>query len=222
MLDQLFDIDPQGDVLLVLRRPNLQHLVWGQAGSDSQKAGNNADPTKEEEVRFRLSSRHLSLASPVFNAMLSGGWKESTMVPQQPGTSANEKAFKNDTDLRYEITATEWDVKVLALLINIIHGRHRQVPHSVDIETLGRFCTLVDYYECHETVEFAAHAWINKLGQALPRTHGRESTIWLLVSWVFSLATTFQKMTELAIREGQGPLETMSLPVPPTLLSMDS
>lgn len=110
MQEQTFELDPQGDMLLVLRRPNLQHLDWGQADSqeprddsstDSQEPRDNArgiaepesehatdeneystDQDEDEEVRFRLSSRHPSLASPVFNTMLSGGWKESTISAQ--------------------------------------------------------------------------------------------------------------------------------------------
>ncbi|OAA37007.1 hypothetical protein NOR_07283 [Metarhizium rileyi] len=158
------------------------------------------------EVHFRLSSRHLSLASHVFNTMLCGCWKEST---------------KKDTglQLRYEIAATEWNTEVFLLLMNIVHGHHRQVPPSVDIDTFGEFSILVDYYKCHEITEFFAHLWADKLRCNLPTSYGRHSTIWLFVSWVFSIPDIFKKMTELAMKESQGPLETMCLPLPPTLLS---
>ncbi|KID63607.1 uncharacterized protein G6M90_00g064680 [Metarhizium brunneum] len=222
MQEQTFELDPQGDVLLVLRRPNLQHLDWGQADEHAtDEHGYSTDQDEEKEVRFRLSSRHLSLASPVFNTMLSGGWKESTISPQQPGTTSNEKIDKNDAalPLRYEITATEWDVNVFILLMNILHGHHREVPYSVDIETLARFSVLVDYYDCHEITEFFANIWIEYLQLSLPTAYGRDSTIWLFVSWVFSSENIFKQMTRLAMTDSQGPLETVCLPLPPELLT---
>jgi hypothetical protein len=32
------------------------------------------------DIRFRLSSKHLKSASPVFKAMLDGNWKESNLT----------------------------------------------------------------------------------------------------------------------------------------------
>lgn len=195
MQEQTFELDPQGDVLLVLRRPNLQHLGWGQADEHAtDEREYSTDQDEDEEVRFRLSSRHLSLASPVFETMLSGGWKESTISAQQPGTASNEKIDKKDAalPLDYEITATEWDVNVFILLMNILHGHHREVPHSVDIETLAKFSVLVDYYDCHEITDLFANIWIEDLQLCLPTVYGRHSTIWLFVSWVFSDENIFK------------------------------
>ncbi|KID64478.1 hypothetical protein MAN_06652, partial [Metarhizium hybridum] len=194
MQEETFELDPQGDVLLVLRRPNLQHLGWGQADEHAtDEREYSTDQDEDEEVRFRLSSRHLSLASPVFETMLSGGWKESTISTQQPGTASNEKIDEKDAalPLDYEITATEWDVNVFILLMNILHGHHREVPHSVDIEALAKFSVLVDYYDCHEITEFFADIWIEDLQLCLPTVYGRDSTIWLFVSWVFSSENIF-------------------------------
>lgn len=159
-----------------------------------------------EEVKFRLSSRHLCLASPVFSAMLCGGWKES--------------AGSVESQSSYKIGATDWNTEAFLLLMNIIHGHHRKVPRFVDLDTLAQLSILVDYYKCHEITEFFAHLWMDELSFALPTSYGRESVIWLSVSWVFSKADIFEKMTELALKESEKPLETMCLPLPSKLLSM--
>ncbi|KAL6897660.1 hypothetical protein GGI43DRAFT_409566 [Trichoderma evansii] len=229
-----YELDPRGDVLLTLRQPNLHELVWGTSTSvnpaDGQEAGNlfgvfeepesEPEPGSEstlassdksngtdesEAITFRLSSRHLCLASPIFNAMLCGSWKES--------------AGSVELQLSYDIAATEWNTEALLLLMNIIHGHHRKVPHSVDLDTLAQLSILVDYYECYEIIEFFAHLWIDKLSSKLPTSYGRESVIWLFVSWVFSKDAIFEKMTELALKECEKPLDTMCLPLPPLLLS---
>ena len=57
----------------------------------------------------------------------------------------------------------EWDPRVFLLLLNIVHGYNRQVPDSVDIDTLGKLAILTDYYECHERVELFARRWIDAL-----------------------------------------------------------
>ncbi|KAH8126612.1 hypothetical protein LI328DRAFT_166021 [Trichoderma asperelloides] len=229
-----FELDPRGDVLLILRHPNQQELVWDSSTStspdDRQEAGNIADKSiqpklkaesdelsasldepnetdEPEEVQFRLSSRHLSLASPVFSAMLHGGWKESAGLVKQPEQVTKKEmreTHSEELQLRYEISATEWNAEAFLLLMNIIHGHHRKVPH---------------YYKCHESIEVFAHLWVDKLSSDLPTSYGRESMIWLFVSWVYSNTSVFEKMTGLAMKEGKGSLETMCLPLPPILIS---
>lgn len=68
--------------------------------------------SEAEQVHFLLSSRHLSLASPVFGAMLSGGWKESTVLDEWPRKVArleNRDTSNSALQVRHEITATEWN-----------------------------------------------------------------------------------------------------------------
>ncbi|KAG6234293.1 hypothetical protein E4U25_006054 [Claviceps purpurea] len=261
MQDLRYDIDPQGDTILVLRCPNTKQPVWeptdevsklkqkntirrrmlfGSAFMSDTEDGRSDDenahePTPEpvaptiesnvpndtdsaeahgedgerNEVQFRLCSRHLALASPVFKAMLNGIWKESAPPSDW-----------SDCQVRYELAATEWDAEDFLLLMNIVHGHSTQVPYSVDLETLGRISVLVDYYQCQEVTQFVAGLWIDKLSGSLPTTYGRDCVIWMFVSWIFSRSEIFKKMTLLAIRTCEGGLGTIHLPFPPMLLSM--
>ncbi|KAH6874448.1 hypothetical protein B0T10DRAFT_541174 [Thelonectria olida] len=162
-------------------------------------------PTKHGgrmEVQMRVSSRHLGLASPLFQKMFTGPFAEGT---------ADDQGL-------YQIAATDWDPLGFAILLNIIHGHHRAVPRSLSLDMLAKIALIVDYYQCHEIVEIFADVWMNALGKE-PTTYGLDSMLRLLTSWVFSQADTFQKMASLALRHSQGPIKTVNLPIPHDLLS---
>ncbi|KAG5987170.1 hypothetical protein E4U52_007843 [Claviceps spartinae] len=97
--------------------------------NDSGEArGDNSDC---DEVQFRLSSRHLALASPVFKTMLNGFWKESAPLSDQYNRSAKPLSpLQNDSNcqVRYELAATEWGVEDFLLLMNIVHCQSIKVP----------------------------------------------------------------------------------------------
>ncbi|KAG6195766.1 hypothetical protein E4U10_001586 [Claviceps purpurea] len=261
-----YDLDPQGDTILVLRRPNTNQPLWEpkdevsklkqknrtrrrklfgldfmsdtedesshdeqapepispsidpnvpierdmKSGSAEKDLDTDSQESPQEnsdchEVEFRLSSRHLALASPVFKAMLSGFWKESAPSSDQDNGSAKPWSplqSGSNCQARYELTATEWVVEDFLLLMNIVHGHSGQVPYSVDLETLARMSVLVDYYQCQEVTQFVVGLWIDKLSgrlPSLPTQYGRECVAWIFVSWVFSRRNIFEKMTLLAI-----------------------
>ncbi|KAG6174847.1 hypothetical protein E4U35_005481 [Claviceps purpurea] len=195
-------------------------IIESNMPNDSGEAhGDNSDC---KEVQFRLSSRHLALASPVFQTMLNGFWKESAPLSDQYNRSAKPLSpLQNDSNcqVRYELAATEWGAEDFLLLMNIVHCQSINVPYSIDLETLGRISVLVDYYQCQEVTQFFAGLWIDKLSGSLPTTYGRDCVTWIFVSWVFSRSEIFEKMTQLAIRTCDGGLGTINLPFPPTLLS---
>ncbi|KAG6093291.1 hypothetical protein E4U30_004469 [Claviceps sp. LM220 group G6] len=188
--------------------------------SDSEKA--RKENSEGNEIQFRLSSRHLALASPVFQTMFNGSWKESApSSDQSEGSGKTWAPLQNGPDcpVRYELTATEWDTKIFLLLMNIIHCRNKLVPLSSDLTTLVKMAVLVDYYQCEEATQLAAGLWIGKLSDNLPTSYGRDCVAWMFVSWVFSRSEIFEKMTKLAIRGSAGGLGTIHLPFPPQLLS---
>lgn len=150
------------------------------------------------DIQLRVSSRHLILASPYFKAALNGPWKEAASI------SAN---------CPHSIHADDWDPEAFLILMHIIHGRNRQVPRRVSLELLAKIAVLVDYYECHETVELFTELWLQELKTHLPVQVGRELTLWLCISWVFGNADVFASMTSIALRQSQGPLATLGLPI---------
>ncbi|KAG5942528.1 hypothetical protein E4U59_001070 [Claviceps monticola] len=256
-----FEVDPQGDTILVLRCPKTEQPVWEpEDASFKRKRGNDipmkkvflgsqshsgmdVDPSdventhastpgtitatvesslpndsgeahgeniKREEVKFRLSSRHLALASPVFKTMFDGLWKE---IAKSSGWS------DNGCPVRYELIAAEWDDELFLMLMNIIHGRNILVPLSVDLTTLMKFSVLVEYYQCQEVTLFVVGHWIKEVSNSLPKEYGRDCVAWMFVSWVFSCSEFFGQMTQLAIEGSEGGLGKIYLPLPPMLLS---
>jgi hypothetical protein len=89
-----------------------------------------------EAVTFRLSSRHLALASPVFKSALTGGWKESVK-----------------TEGELQISSQGWDVTALSIFLNAIHCQYRQVPRALELEMLAKVAVIVDYYAAHQALE---------------------------------------------------------------------
>ncbi|KAM0439217.1 hypothetical protein ACHAQK_006323 [Fusarium lateritium] len=173
-----FTFDPRADTLLILRNPNAEEceahpdsepeyerLGSEEAGlAETSKARRDSPMTLDNDqsyprgsldggsatqVEFRVSSRHLSLASPVFRAMLESKFKESRL---------NEQGL-------YEIQATEWDAEALVILLDIIHGHHRDVPKQISVETLSHIAIIVDYYGCHEIMELVFTAWMAYRGE---------------------------------------------------------
>ncbi|KAG6070759.1 hypothetical protein E4U33_004043 [Claviceps sp. LM78 group G4] len=218
-----FEVDPQGDTILVLRCPKTAQPVWEPDDESAKRRRGNDIPMKKlflgsqfssgadddlfddedthaptpgtlaaatvesslpddsgeahgenikrEDVKFRLSSRHLALASPVFKAMLNGPWKESA--------SSSGWSSGNDCPVRYQLAAAEWDDEILLLLMNIIHGRNSLVPLSVDLTTLTKMSVVVDYYQCQEVIQFVVGLWIKELAVSLPKEYGRDCVAWI-------------------------------------------
>jgi hypothetical protein len=151
------------------------------------------------ETRLRVSSRHLTLASPYFKRMLKGPWREG-----------NELA----SDGRVSIPMEVCDSPSLVILMNIIHGHTRKVPRSVDLDMLAKISVLVDLYECAEAVELFADTWIDQLKNDLPTTYVRDLILWTCISWVFRKSAEFKKLTAIAQMQSQEPIQTLGLPIP--------
>ncbi|KXJ90477.1 hypothetical protein Micbo1qcDRAFT_205314 [Microdochium bolleyi] len=245
-----FEQDPDGDVDLVLHDPDGLRREWPGGYKDEEP--DDAENSESEVVddyderpakRFRVSSRHLSLASPVFQQMLNGPWKEATSA----ATGSNE---------RREIEASEWDTEATVVLMDIIHGHFSQVPRVISLELLAKIAILVDYYKCHEIVCLFSSIWIAELkkretvslslasagigvgatpgrmsssGGSVPLTSGggpawtEDCFLWLFVSWVFGDEQQFCKMADVFLRSSPLPISSIVFPLPEDMLnSLDS
>ncbi|RDW83611.1 BTB/POZ domain-containing protein [Aspergillus mulundensis] len=124
-----------------------------------------AEPASLEEIaemptyRIRVSAKHLMLASPYFKKMLTGGWKES-LAYQQKGS--------------VEITAEDWDLEALLILLRAIHCQHHLIPESLELETLAKVAVIADYYDCKDVVYAWGRAtWMRTLVADLPEESGK-------------------------------------------------
>lgn len=147
---------------------------------------------------FRVSSRHLILASDYFAKMLEGPWKES-----EAATFSCPRI----------IHAEGWDEAMLLVLMNIIHGRSRAVPRELDLESIAKLAVLVDYYQCLEAVEMHAAAWLQRLPSSISKQFGRDQVLSLLVAWVFPQKELLNDACRSIVRQSRGPIQSLNLPI---------
>ena len=184
------ELDHHGDVILVLEAmikdedektlsPHDAHDATDATdatGAEPSPATTSSPPdshlkttTKAKIYRYRVSSRHLCLASPVFRSMLEGPWKESPGTYESPG----------------EVKATDWDPEAMLTLLRIVHGRHRAVAKSLTVNQLCNVAILVDYYKCHEAVEPYTDHWLPMLSTSCPNEFNGHTMLYLFISAVF-------------------------------------
>lgn len=204
-----FIMDPSGDVILTLSNPDAPFAVWDRSGisdTDKQIPEDNPTPAPAPDVTFLLSSRHLSLASPVLKTMLSGPWSEGV---------------KMDSDSLYHLTAGDWDSEALAMVMNVIHGRWSLVPTTVALEMLAKIAVIIDYYDIREPLQLILSLWMKDFkASSIPMSLGRELVLWILVSWVFKDQALFQQAIKVAILRSTHELDVPGdLPIPSAIIS---
>lgn len=178
----------------------------GEPRRKKRKSNSASVASRSSEVRFRLSSRHLILASPYFRAMLTGPWEENS----------------SRSGSMYTINASDWDEEALIILVDIIHGQGEKIPRSMSLEFLAKIAVLVDYYKCHKIVKFYSDTWIKAIldGTDLPQKYSRDLVLWLFISCVFSQHETFYTLTLFALWQTRGPVRTLGLPFPDGLIGL--
>ncbi|KAL5083239.1 hypothetical protein Trisim1_001857 [Trichoderma cf. simile WF8] len=217
-------VDPDGDTLLILHNPDAPFAVIDSAAfwhllptripptkmaelqlrSSERSLREPQIQQNKEELRLRLSSTHLTFASAYFKAMMTNDWKET----------------RPEDGYSFVVTTEEWDQEALLILMNIIHGQTTKIPRIISIEMLAKMAVLVDYYKCHEAVEFYAKTWINNLIEPLPTFYGRNFLLRLCISWVFSESEVFRELTRAALYQSRGPIHSLGLPIPGDVIGM--
>ncbi|KAJ4137316.1 hypothetical protein NW768_002900 [Fusarium equiseti] len=227
-----YDIDPDGDICLVLKDPNSHSIVpiTGKRVKDNSndafenlplvgryevfnKAVKDASvdafgelppvsDTDTTEVHMRVSSRHLILASRIFHKMLKGDWRESSS--------------KNVVSGLWQIQTSGWDAAALAIVLDVIHGRHRGIPTYTNLGLLTRIATIVDYYEFHESLQLMSDIWMTALRavNAVPTKYCQSALLWLYTSWVFSERIVISSITKMLLESSDGLSEIDSLDLP--------
>jgi hypothetical protein len=161
---------------------------------------------KEQQVRTRVSSKHLTLASRVFKSMLQPGFVEGNQLRSQ---SLAEFSLPDDNP-----AAT-------LILLNLIHGKNRKVPSEISLKMLVEIAILVDKYELLETTDLILDQWLENLGDSIHRDYRGDILSWLCVSCVFRRRYIFEHVTYLAQLECAGPIEMCGLPIPGSVLSKE-
>lgn len=143
-------------------------------------------PKGKKEIHMLVSSKHLMLASPVFKAML------------------QHSNFKEGDTLRssgqVKVPLPDDDPAALKILLDIVHGRVRQVPRQVGLKTMTELSILIDKYQMLEVVEIYVEIWMTTLKTSVPIFFTADLLSWLSISWVFGLADIFKQISRIAMR----------------------
>ncbi|KAE9378227.1 hypothetical protein N431DRAFT_435400 [Stipitochalara longipes BDJ] len=143
-------------------------------------------PKFQKEIHMLVSSKHLMLASPMFKAML------------------QHSNFKEGDELRssgqVKVPLPDDDPAALKILLDIVHGRVRQVPRHVNLTTMTELSVLVDKYQMLEVVELYVEMWMSTLKTSVPMFFTADLLAWLSISWVFGLGDIFKQISRIAMR----------------------
>jgi hypothetical protein len=200
------NIDPLGDTILTLANPNNSPPALVESVVAAEPEPPDSSPLVDKPVpvlvTFLVSSYHLILASPVFKAMLNGGWHEG-----------------NKKDGRFRIRAEDWDVEALTIAMNILHSHYRRVPKTVTLKMLAKISVIVDYYKIQEAFQPMVLLWMPSLESRMPSfSFSPDDVLWILVSWVFEDEKAFTQTTKAAILWGKEDIVSPTLPIPPVVI----
>lgn len=116
------------------------------------------------------------------------------------------------------------DATAMEIVLDIIHGRVKQVPKEFTLDTLTAISLLIDKYQMHEVMELYVEIWMIRLKPSIPWCFSQDLYKWLSIAWVFNLAAEFKQLTLVAVRESCGinsimqPAPDPSLPIPEVIL----
>lgn len=204
-LTPIYEVDPDADVLLIVPGPPSTQALAPQDGlgirlngpNDQDKA-RNLTSAAQSGLRIKVSSRHLALASRVFQNKLQFG--------------AGKGVRQSDGRVHLKL-AEEFDPKAVSIVMNIIHSRGSKVPKTVDLETLAQTALVVDRFQLYDAVEVYAERWISNLESSHPDTVDHDPIPWIYISHIFRHAAIFKAATKLAAAQSTGPIPTYGLPI---------
>lgn len=183
-----YQVDPDGDIILFTSKPSLIDIDKGNV------PGNYA--------RFQVSSKHLTLASSYFKRMLKDCWAEGNALSMEGSVEIPVNVCKPD---------------ILLIILNLIHGRSRQVPRKLPLSQLTKIAVATDVFQCHEAIEVFSDIWIKGLKPPASSPFSEETKMWMMIAWVFKSNDTLRLTESIAMQQGTGPFQTGNLPIPKSI-----
>lgn len=184
------DPDPNGDVVLVVSPPKQPRAYAPSRVYSDGEAG---------LVRYRASSKHLSLASQYFEKRLKKEWGEGEEL-QKIGSVA--------------MLLPNTDPEAFSILLDLMHCRTQEVPTVVTFDELVELAVQVNYFKCHGALGLYPARWIEHLKAKRPNAYCDEIIKWIFVSGVFNDCELYASVTCLAIRQSKDIINTLDLPIP--------
>ncbi|TGO35161.1 hypothetical protein BHYA_0168g00170 [Botrytis hyacinthi] len=182
--------DTKGDVLLIFTR----HPEDKEEGEDSINESTSlkrktADGTTSPDdtsktITMLVSSKHLILVSPVFDAMI------------------GDARFKEGAELlacgKVEIKLPDDDPDAFAIVANVIHHRNKMVPEKISFQSFVKVAIVTEKYQIFDAMRWVSKEWFENLPCSI---HNKFSNLYALIftSFVFGNACVFERQTRRAI-----------------------
>ena len=210
------DIDPEGDLTLIIKSQLVKERLSKQvallptpAKSLNSLPGNSPSLGSLDwsHLHICVSSKHLSLASRVFKAMLSK-FKEGEQLHT---IGAAEVELHDDNPV------------ALYLLLRILHCQSKYLPLIVNFEMLVSISVLIDKYELLEAVVTFTDMWYGaerKNMDAYFKNCPEDRFLgWICITWVLKKAVDLPVITKATILGSQKErLTAEELPIPAKVL----
>ncbi|KAF2811893.1 uncharacterized protein BDZ99DRAFT_282566 [Mytilinidion resinicola] len=134
-------------------------------------------------TRLRVSSKVLTLASPVFDAMFNHGFAEGQNL-----SSASPRV----------VFLREDHSESMTILCQICHIRNQDVPKTLTVDLLAELTILCDKYDCVSAIQPWSVLWAREL---LPRTREPGSEKLLFIAYRLELPMIFFQLTETLVKD---------------------
>jgi hypothetical protein len=183
----LLEIDRQGDVTLQLTK--------------------NSGGPEDEISSILVSSKVLSLASPVFAAMLSPRFRE--------GQRSAQGTFD-------PIPLPDDDAAAMTVLCHIFHFNYSALSAKADLELFKNLALMCDKYDCVMPLSFISEQWLLLWEKTAEK---KDLETLLFISYMFDRAERFSTISTRIVKEFSGNLSKLETlrgydAVPTELLSM--
>ncbi|RSL40435.1 hypothetical protein CEP53_013370 [Fusarium sp. AF-6] len=207
------DIDPEGDTLIILLHDEPEPEPKMESGEEPDVEEPEPDKVNEEksddemtndeepdpQTCFKVSMKHLVLASPRAKKMFDGNYIEVQL---------------HSDGLRRWTFEPIFNPEAFEIVLNAIHGHTHKLPETVQLEQLANIAAIVDDLDCPQALWFFAKIWIEKFN---PKYYTVDLPFWILISFVFDEPDMFNQATKYAILDGKGSFHDAGLPIRPKI-----
>lgn len=153
------------------------------------------------QITFLVSSKVMSLASPVLRKMFNGPWKEAVTVYP---------------DGVRHLKLAEFDKSALRIVLNVLHFRNTDIPEVVPPETLAKIAVIGDYWECEPALAVVGNKWFQIMQTQFnhPMRYDRDLVFWIFLSSKFrGRPPIHNTLKHIAITTCYEPFQTCDLPI---------
>ncbi|KAJ4115357.1 hypothetical protein NW768_011209 [Fusarium equiseti] len=134
-------------------------------------------------------------------------------------TFASRRAARELTEDKWTLDK-EFDLEPLTIVLNIIHGKTRDIPETVTLNLLADIASIVDYLECHDALTFFGRNWLSRYSTINLLCFMDKTLAQLIhISFVFENAALFENVTRIAIKSSSQVVPTYNLPIQADVLS---